>query len=239
MYTAIKSEGQRSQEVAARIKDLILSEKLKRGEKIPNELNLCGLFSVSRPTVREAIKSLVSAGILEIRRGKGTYVSMLPGLAEDPLGLDFVSGPDLRISLLEARLIIEPGVARLATRNADAQDVERIARSIRDMEEIVHLEKVDVNPELAFHRSIAEATKNPVIMRLVPVIMDSIVKTYRDAPRTSEDHRHALQEHTAIFKAIAARDAEGAYGAMHDHLERSYRRTMTKRSVRGASESPG
>ncbi len=231
MYTAIKFERQRSHEVAARIKELILAEKLKRGEKIPNELKLCGLFSVSRPTVREAIKSLVSSGILEIRRGKGTYVSMLPGLAEDPLGLDFIAGPDLRLSLIEARLIIEPGVARLATRNADDQDVERIAQSIRDMEEIVHLEKVDVNPELAFHRSIAEATKNPVIMRLIPVIMDSIVKTYRDSPRTSEDHRHALEEHSAIFRSIAAEDAEGAFEAMRRHLEMSYQRTMAKRAT--------
>ena len=239
MYTKIESERQRSHEVAVRLKDLILGEELKRGEKIPSEMELCVLFSVSRPTIREAVKSLVSAGVLEIRRGKGTYVSMKPGLAADPLGLDFVPGPDLRLSLIEARLIIEPGVARLATRNADDQDLEPIARSIRDMEEIVYRHKVGMNEELDFHRSIAEATKNPVIMRLVPVIMDSIVKTYRDAPRTSEDHRHALEEHTAIFKAISARDSEGAFAAMQHHLEMSYRRTMAKRSARETSDSPG
>lgn len=238
MYTKITTERQRSHEVASRIKDLILAEELKRGEKLPNEMELCGLFSVSRPTVREAVKSLVSAGILEIRRGKGTYVSMLPGLAADPLGLDFVMGPDLRLSLIEARLIIEPGVARLATRNADDQDVERIARSIHDMEEIVYRNKVGMNAELDFHRSIAEATKNPVIMRLIPVIMDSIVKTYRDAPRTSEDHRRALEEHTAVFNAIAARNPEGAAEAMRHHLDMSYRRTMAKRSDRETAERP-
>ncbi|HSV56861.1 MAG TPA: FadR/GntR family transcriptional regulator, partial [Magnetospirillaceae bacterium] len=195
---------------------------------------LCEQFLVSRPTVREAVKALVSAGILEIRRGKGTYVSLLPGLAKDPLGLDFVMGPDFRLALIEARLIIEPGVARLAAKNAEDRDIERVAKSVRDMEEIVYRRMVDVNAELDFHRSIAEATKNPVIMRLVPVIMDSIVKTYSDAPRTSGDHRHALEEHSIILRALAARNAEGAYSAMQHHLEMSYRRTMEKRSASAA-----
>jgi DNA-binding FadR family transcriptional regulator len=83
--------------------------------------------------------------------------------------------------------------------------------------------------ELEFHRSIAEATENPVIMRLVPIIMDSIIKTYRDAPRTSEDHRQALLEHTEIFNAIKNRDKGEAYAAMERHLQKSYRRTISRR----------
>lgn len=236
MYRKIVSEQRRSQEVAAHIKELIRDEKLKRGEKLPNELELCGLFAVSRPTVREAVKTLVSQGIIEIHRGKGTFVSQMPGIAEDPLGLDFVMSPNLRLSLIEARLVIEPGVARLATRNADESDLERIEASVRDMEAIVYQHKVGMNVELDFHRSIAEATKNPVIMRLVPVIIDSIIKTYRDAPRTSEDHRRALEEHTAIYKAIAERDAEGAFAAMQHHLDMSYARTMAKRAAIAAGD---
>ncbi len=237
MYEKIQSAKQRSHEVAAHIKELIRDEKLKRGEKLPNELELCRSFAVSRPTVREAVKALVSQGILEIRRGKGTFVSQMPGIAEDPLGLDFVMSPDLRLSLIEARQVIEPGVARLATANADEKDLERIAASVRDMEAIVYQHKVGMNVELDFHRSIAEATKNPVIMRLVPVIIESIVKTYRDAPRTSEDHRHALEEHTAIYRAIAARDPQAAYAAMQRHLDMSYARTMAKRAARSPEET--
>ncbi len=231
MYTNLSSEKQRSQEVAAHIKELIRDEKLKPGDKLPNELELCGLFSVSRPTIREAAKTLVSQGVLEIRRGRGTYVSQMPGIAEDPLGLDFIMSPNLRLALIQARLVIEPGVASLAAQMADDQDIVKISASIRDMEEIVNQHKVGIDVELNFHRSIAEATKNPVIIRLVPIIMDSIVKTYTDTPRTSEDHRHAFEEHRMIYEAIAARDPEKSYAAMQHHLNSSYMRTIARRSA--------
>lgn len=237
MYTNLSSEKRRSQEVAAHIKELIRDEKLKPGEKLPNELELCALFSVSRPTIREAEKTLMSQGIIEIRRGKGTFVSLVPGMAEDPLGLDFIMSPNLRLALIQARLIIEPGVARLAAGMADDQDIAKIAESVHDMEEIVYQHKVGINAELNFHKSIAEATRNPVIFRLVPVIMDSIVKTYRDAPRTSEDHRQAYEEHLAIYEAIAARDPERSFDAMHRHLDASYRRTLAKQSTSPESQS--
>jgi DNA-binding FadR family transcriptional regulator len=232
MYTNLSSEKQRSQEVASHIKELIRDEKLKPGEKLPNELELCALFSVSRPTVREAVKALVSQGIIEIRRGKGTYVSQEPGIAEDPLGLDFITTPNLRLTLIEARLIIEPGAARLAAQKADDNDIAKIAASVKAMEEVVYQHKVEIHTELDFHRSIAEATRNPVIMRIIPIIMESIVKTYRDAPRTSEDHRHAFEEHKVIYEAIAARDPERSYDAMQSHLEASYRRTIAKQVSR-------
>jgi len=228
MYTNLSSEKRRSQEVASHIKELIRDEELKPGEKLPSELELCALFSVSRPTVREAVKILVSQGIIEIRRGKGTFVSQEPGIAEDPLGLDFITTPNLRLTLIEARLIIEPGAARLAAQKADDTDIAKIAASLKAMEEVVYQHKVEIHTELDFHRSIAEATRNPVIMRIIPIIMASIVKTYQDAPRTSEDHRHAFEEHNVIYEAIAAHDPEGSYDAMQRHLEASYKRTIAR-----------
>lgn len=237
MYTNLSTEKQRSQEVASHIKELIRDKKLKPGEKLPNELELCALFSVSRPTIREAVKALVSQGIIEIRRGKGTFVSQEPGIAEDPLGLDFITTPNLRLTLIEARLIIEPGAARLAAQKADDNDIAKIAASIKAMEDVVYQHKVEIHTELEFHRSIAEATRNPVIMRIIPIIMESIVKTYRDAPRTSEDHRQAFEEHKVIYEAIAARDPERSYDAMQRHLEASYRRTLARSAAAAGTES--
>jgi DNA-binding FadR family transcriptional regulator len=96
------------------------------------------------------------------------------------------------------------------------------------MEEVVYQHKVEINAELDFHRSIAEATRNPVIMRIIPIIMESIERTYHDAPRTSEDHRHAFEEHKVIYEAIAAHDPTRAYEAMQNHLEASYQRTLAR-----------
>ena len=208
---------------------MIRKEKLKPGDKLPNEMQLAELFGVSRPTVREAVKSLVSQNIIEIQRGKGTFVSQTPGIANDPLGLDFVVDEDLHLSLIEVRLLIEPGVARLAAERGTPADIDRIGEYLHEMKNIVDRHEVGVGTELEFHRSIAEATENTVIMRLVPIIMDAIIRTYRDAPRTSEDHRQALIEHTEIFNTIKSRDKAAAYTAMERHLQKSYRRTLSKR----------
>jgi Transcriptional regulators len=231
MYKNLSTEPRRSQEVAAHIKALIRDNKLKPGEKLPNEMELCGHFAVSRPTVREAVKALVSQGIIEIRRGKGTFVRQTPGISEDPLGLDFIVNPNMRLVLIEARIIIEPGVSRLAAQNADDDAIAAIGASVKEMEDIVFQNKVNIEAELSFHRSIAEATKNPVITRIIPIIMESITKTYKDAPRTTEDHRHALEEHRRIYQATASRDPEKSFQAMHQHLDESYQRTLSKQTA--------
>ena len=75
MYRKIKNQSRLSHEVAGQIKELIRKEKLKPGDKLPNEMQLAELFGVSRPTIREAAKSLVSQNIIKILRGKGTFVS--------------------------------------------------------------------------------------------------------------------------------------------------------------------
>ena len=230
MYRRIKNQNFLSNEVANRIKELILKKKLRPGNKLPNEMQLAELFGVSRPTIREAVKSLVSQNIIMILRGKGTFVSETPGIASDPLGLDFLIDDDLHLAFIEVRLLIEPGVARLAAERGTPADIGRIERYIQEMEDIVGRHEMGMGTELGFHRSIAEATENPVIMRIVPIVMDANIKTYRDAPRTSADHRQAFMEHTAVFTAINDHDKEGAYSAMRRHLENSYRRTLSKRS---------
>ena len=226
MYKRVFSQQGRALEIATQIKDLIRGEQLKPGDKLPNEMELSRLFGVSRPTIREAAKTLVSQNMIEIVRGKGTFVSRMPGIIDDPLGLEFVMSPDLRLSLLEARLLIEPGAARLAAQKADRADLSSIERSVEAMSEIVRRKEINMEIELDFHRSIAEATKNPVIIRIVPVIMDAIVKTYRDAPRTSDDHRHASEEHREIFEAVKARNPSRAFYAMEHHLEMGHQRTL-------------
>jgi DNA-binding FadR family transcriptional regulator len=236
MYTKLESGQRLSQTVAEHIKVLIQEKKLAPGDKLPNEMELAQLFAVSRPTVREAVKALVSQNIIEIQRGRGTFVNQNPGVVNDPLGLDFMQSPDLLLSLVEARLIIEPGVARLAARNSDTADIETIARCIQALENEVHHHQVEIDSELEFHRGIVRAAKNPVLIRIVPVIFEAIVTTYKDSPRTPADHSLALKEHTLIYKAIKKRSPEEAFGAMQRHLENSYKRTLKK--MKSKKDSP-
>ncbi len=227
MYKKLTTQSHLSREAANHIKALIRGQKLKAGDKLPNEMQLAELFGVSRPTVREAVKSLVSQNIVEIVRGKGTFVMKNPGVANDPLGLDFLPERDLPLSLMEARRILEPEVARLAAERAVKGDVERLEALLEKMAGIMTRDERWVDVELEFHGSIARATRNPVIMRIMPVIVEAIVKTLRYAPRTIEDHRKAFREHSQILKAIREKNPEMAFRAMRAHMEASYKRTVS------------
>ncbi len=226
MYKKLTLQDHLSSEAADHIKALIRGQKLKAGDKLPNEMQLAELFGVSRPTVREAVKSLVSQNVVEIVRGKGTFVRKNPGIASDPLGLDFLPERDLPLSLMEARRILEPEVARLAAERADGSDVEQLEALLERMRGTLTDDERWVDVELEFHGGIARATKNPVIMRIMPVIVEAIVKTLRYAPRSTEDHRKAFREHCLIFKTIRQNDSQGAFRAMRAHMAASYKRTV-------------
>lgn len=227
MYRRVSAGSRLSHEIAGQLKALIRAEKLRPGDKLPNETRLGELFGVSRPTVREAIKSLASQNIIEIRRGRGTFVSETPGISSDPLGLEFLAEVDLPASLTEVRLLIEPGVARLAAQRATDSDLQALQQLVEDMKSITDQHEVWMARELAFHRGIAQATGNPVIMRIVPVILEAIVKTLSYAPRSAEDHRQALLEHSAILQALLRRSPNSAAQAAERHLQASYQRTVS------------
>jgi DNA-binding FadR family transcriptional regulator len=168
----------------------------------------------------------MSQNIIEIVRGKGTFVAQNTGVSRDPLGLDFLADPDLPLSLIEARSLIEPGVARLAAQRARAADLQRLERLLEEMKGRVTRDAAWLKVEQDFHVGIARASRNPVIMRIVPVIVEAIVKGLRYAPRAAEDHRQAFREHSAILDAIREKNPEMAFQAMRQHLEASYRRTI-------------
>lgn len=228
MYRKIESIQRLSHQVADHITMLIQDGQLQPGDRLPGELELARLFGLSRPTIREAIRSLGARNVLRVEQGRGTFVSDSPGVETDPLGLASLSQKSLRTSLAEARLIIEPGVARLAAENADDEDLRSIEMHLTDMQQVVTGGTVSMSVELEFHRSIARASKNAVINRIVPLIMDSIIRTYGRAQPSNDDHAKALSEHRHILEAIRQRDPVAAEETMRRHLESSRERTLAK-----------
>ncbi len=231
MYRKFESHQRLSHEVADHVKMLIRDGQLKSGDKLPSEMELTQLFGVSRPTIREAIHTLVSQNILLVLRGRGTFVSDNPGITADPLGLDLLSDAGLGCALVQARFVLEPGVAKLAAENADKEDLEKIYTYLHEMEHIVEEQKVSMSVELEFHHSIAQASKNPVIMRIIPIIMDSIFRVYKDTHLTLTDHKRALDEHREIAEAISNHDGDEAERAMRHHLENSRLRSLAKQEM--------
>ena len=210
-----------AEQVAQRIKDYILEEKLKSGDKLPTETALAREMGVARSTVREAIKRLESQNILTVRHGAGSFVTDQPGLADDPLGLDFIEDKErLAFDLLEVRNIIEPAIAALAARHATPEDIAEMESLYNLMEyHILHGQDY-LDEDMKFHRTIARASGNLVAPQLAPIITAS-VEVF-----TEGTHRTLLQEtldtHKAVLEAIKCGDSTWARDAMTLHL--SYNR---------------
>ena len=115
----------------------ILQEPVEPGQKIPNEFELAQRFGVGRSTIREAVKGLVSRGILEVRRGSGTYVINTNSIDMDPLGFGKIEDKyKLALDLFEVRLMIEPEIAALASRNASAEEMRTLKRLCDETEQL-------------------------------------------------------------------------------------------------------
>ena len=113
--------------MADKIIDLIESKKLLPGERLPSEQELMKELNVGRGTIREAIKSLVSRNIVEIRRGVGTFVAKKTGVVEDPLGFSFINNKNKLVKdSMDVRLLLEPSIAKWAARNATDSEILEI-----------------------------------------------------------------------------------------------------------------
>lgn len=201
----------------------IQKEPIPVGEKIPNEFELAEKFGVGRSTIREAVKGLVSQGVLEVRRGSGTYVISTCPAENDPLGLGrYDDKYQLALELFDVRLMIEPEIAAYAAMNATKEEVEELFRLCDEVENIYRSGLDHVRRDIDLHTQIARCSKNRVIEVLVPLI-DSAVHTFANVT-----HRELMEEtiktHRAVVDAIAHHDQIGARCAMIMHL--TYNRQM-------------
>ena len=195
----------------------ILQEPVEPGQKIPNEFELAERFGVGRSTIREAVKGLVSRGILEVRRGSGTYVISTNTLDEDPLGFGKMEDKyKMALDLFEVRLMIEPEIAALACRNANEGELVTLKRLCDETEQLYQGGHNHISKDIEFHTCIARCSKNQVVETLVPVINTAVYTFANLTHRLLKEE--TLQTHRAITEAICKRDSVGAKGAMMMHL---------------------
>ena len=210
---------QRYEQIAERLADDIRSGVLAPGERLPSERDLARTLEVSRASVREALASLALQGVVETRHGAGTFVVGLPP-SEPPHD----ASPS---AVLEARLALEPQVARLAA--ARGQGDEAAEKLLTAMEaEPVDIATWDASDRL-FHRQLAVMTGNPVLLAFadhVASLMDEpLWQRLRDdsiaQPGRTRIH---VAEHRMIYEAIVAGDAEAAafYSVQHINRVRAY-----------------
>ncbi|MBB4103662.1 FadR/GntR family transcriptional regulator [Allorhizobium borbori] len=212
-------------QVAEQIRILIETGELKAGAKLPAERELSERFGVSRPTVREALIVLEVEGYLQIRMGSGVYINRKPQPMTDAVPVDDSDGP---FEILEARLLIESGIAEEAARRATPASIARIDDILARMEAGLEKPQLALTCDRAFHTAIADIIGNSALNRFTGLIYDrrmtpyfEKLASYFEGPHT---WRLALEEHKAIRDAIAAGNPSAAREAMRQHLTLAQKR---------------
>ena len=205
---------------ADQISQLIIDRQLSAGDKLPNEFELASYLHVGRGTVREAVKPLVARNVLEIRRGKGTFIAKHPGQVDDPLGFAYLKDQKkLGLDLLEVRIRLEPWVAGIAAQQADENDLAILRENCSRVEEDIYSNVDHLENDRKYHISIAKCTHNLVVPKLIPIISYSV--DLFGALNGTSLLTETIIGHRAILTAIEAHDAEAAAAAMQEHLEKN------------------
>lgn len=207
-----------SEQVANTIIHYINEQNLEANDKLPNELELAKMLGVSRTTIREAIKILVSKSIVYIKRGAGTYVSDEKYIENDPLGLKSISSDKFKIvfDLLEIRFMLEPNLAFSAALNASEKEIQNLEKQCKKIETLILSNESHIQEDILLHKMIAKASKNEVVENLIPIINSSIYALCDVTNRALKDE--TISMHKEIVENIKNRDASGAKYAMEMHL---------------------
>ena len=195
----------------------IQQEQIEPGAKLPSEYKLAEKFGVGRSTIREAAKSLVSKGILEVKRGAGTFIKSTEMVVNDPLGLSqFEDKYRLAMELFDVRILLEPEVASVACKNATEEDKERIKNLCDEVERLYMEGKNHIKKDMEFHEAIAKCSGNQVVEVLIPVILTAVT-TFANLTNR-ELQKETIETHREITDAIMRGDSMGAKCAMIMHL---------------------
>ena len=212
-----------SDQAYEQIRDLIFRGQLKPGDQIMPERELALALGVSRPTVREAIKKLVTMGLLGHRQGQGTFVRSTDSQRKHKPLAAVIEGHDASLEeLLEVRMGLEGQSVILAAQRATAEDIQVLQRSLEAMLAENAAGRLGIEEDVSFHMAIAFATKNPVQVYIMKNFYDLLHFGIRENLQALWEEPASLpiirRQHQGIFAAIKNHDPEAAYQAMKEHI---------------------
>jgi GntR family transcriptional regulator, transcriptional repressor for pyruvate dehydrogenase complex len=207
------------EEVAQQIERLIL-KKLRPGDKLPSERELAEILKVSRSSIRDAIRGLELRGLVEPRQGAGTIVRES---AAEPLANPFASAlkrrKEMVSELLDFRKMLEPPLAARAATHASADEISEMEEILQRQETKHSQGEPAVAEDAEFHYSVALASGNSVVLKVLDIIMDLLRDTRERSLQVEGRPQKSLAGHRRILAAIKRHDAEGAKSAMRRHIE--------------------
>ncbi|MVW70183.1 MULTISPECIES: FadR/GntR family transcriptional regulator [unclassified Bordetella] len=223
--------GTLADRVTAELMQLVRGGAYPVNSRLPTEPQLAERFGVSRTVVREAISRLKSEGMVETRQGSGTVV-LDP--KRNTFRIDALGGELEARAVQEVRCGLESEMAALAAARCTDEQIARIQRALRRIDDAVADGGDGVAEDMAFHAAIAEAAQNPLLTSLLEFIghalRDVITITRTHEARREDFFQQVNEEHAAIAQAIARRDIEGARRAALHHMQSSIQRLIAAES---------
>ena len=207
------------EEVARQIERLIL-KKLQPGDKLPSERELAETLGVSRSSIRDAIRSLELMGMVEPRQGAGTIVREISSDSlVNPLANALKRKDELIGELLDFRLMLEPPLAARAAARVSADEITEMEEILQRQTEKHSRGDAAVAEDSEFHYSIALASGNSVVLKVIDILMDLLRDTRERSLQVEGRLQRSLAGHRRILAALKRHDAEGAKAAMRRHIE--------------------
>lgn len=216
----------RTDEAIAKLRSLIVSGQLRPGARLPAERELCGMLGMSRGMVREAVKALQVARVLDVRRGDGTYVTSLePQLVLQGIGfaVQLLQDDDLA-DVMHVRRVLEAEATALAATRADADLLDDLTAILEAMRASMSDQENLTAQDAAFHDRVAAACGNATLATLLTGLSSKTLRAriWRGVQEAGSAQL-TLQQHEAIYAAIEAGDAEEARAASLVHVATSER----------------
>jgi GntR family transcriptional regulator, transcriptional repressor for pyruvate dehydrogenase complex len=210
------------QVVARQLQEKILSGEWAEGDLIPSQRALSEAYGISRASLREALLTLETLGLIRTEPGRGTFVSAAAPVSEPPEASWRYSDSFALQDVFETRVMLEGKIAELAARSITPEDIQMLRAATEEMERCWARGDLltNVEADLRFHRTIASSCHNPMLMRLYDTVADLLTETQRQPiPRTRTERMLAsLSEHRAIIEGMEKRDSTLARAAMEAHI---------------------
>jgi GntR family transcriptional repressor for pyruvate dehydrogenase complex len=208
------------QSIQDQIRTLIAEGQLPPGSKLPAEKELMAQLGVSRPTLREALRTMVGEGLLEVRPGRGTYVREPTSAAAIHAGVVslLLASEDIE-EIQEVRKILEPEVAARVAVRATEEDFADLDAILEEMAIAVEENTSLFEVAWAFHRRLPEAAGNAAMAKIVDIIYEMIRASEQPLYDRYFDPAQELREHRDLLRVLRLREPEKARAAMNAHLD--------------------
>jgi len=217
MFKSIK-HTRVSDEIANQIKTLISEGRLKPGDRLPPERELIKEFGVSRPSLREALNSLVAMGFLEVKGRRTVIKSVASDSVQNPLSLLIKADTQKIFDLIEVRKALEAWGAFLAAQRATEEDIKRLENILEAMRKAFERGRPWEKQDADFHLAIAQATHNTIQTHMMATLYDllreSVARVFKDPSKVKK----LLDHHHRIFSAIKSHSPEKARERTLEHL---------------------